>query len=482
MSGFEQNLQTGAVQQQTVVLNAQQQLGIELLAMPCTGLEEKLERELLENPALEERESFYETDLPSAGNGDGMEHDSGFDETFDGGYSNAEDYSDLRERSKDSDNKNDFISNLPGRPKGLRDILMDEAECADIPEKLLRPVFEIISSLEPDGFLSVPLADLAMSCMDDDITLEDIEAALEIVRGLAPVGIWIGRRSDFFKQQLLSHGDLTPEMAMLCDELERVPDFSGAGDAGKKWFEDLAEKLNIPLVEVEKMVALLSGFTNAVPEDMDFSTAEFIQPEFEIIAQPDGTFAVNMLREFQRSVTVSGNYEKMLEDKSLTPDDRKYLKEKITRARDLIRALDMRGSTIKRLGELIAVQQQEFFRSGISGLKSFTMTEAAKILGHDASTITRAVQNKYARTPQGLLPLRFFFPAGGQRNAAQISQPAVMDAIRNMIDNENPASPLSDDEIARNLKKTGIQIERRTVAKYRTAMNIPKTSGRRKRQ
>lgn len=480
MSGFEQSLQTGTVQQQSMVLNARQQLGIELLALPLAGLEERVEHELLENPALEECDNFYDSDLPPETSVNEA-HDSGYDDDFDSGFSSQDDFSDPQEKVRDPDGKNDFISNLPGKPKSLRDILMDEAKCSDIPEKLLRPVFEIISSLDPDGFLSVPLADLAMSCMDDDITLEDIEAALELVRNLAPAGIWIGRRSDFFKQQLLAQNKLTPEMAMLCDELELVPDFSCAGDAGKKWFETLAGKLALPLEEVEKMAALLSGFKNAVPEDIDFSTAEFIQPEFEIVALDDGTFAVNMLRDLQHRVTVSKNYEKMLEDKSLSPDDRKYLKEKITRARDLIKALDMRGSTIKRLGELIAVQQQEFFRSGISGLKSFTMTEAAKELGHDASTVTRAVQNKYARTPQGLLPLRFFFPAGGQRNAAQTSQPAVMDAIRNMIDNENPASPLSDDEIARNLKKSGIQIERRTVAKYRTAMNIPKTSERRKR-
>ena len=420
MSGFEQNLQAGVVQQQTVVLNAQQQLGIELLAMPFAGLEEKLEHELLENPALEERDSFYDDDMPSAPAERDGDNDDNFDNT---------------PAPDKSDEENDFISNLPGRSKSLRDILMDEAECADIPEKLMRPVFEIISSLDPDGFLSVPLADLAMSCMDDDVTLEDFEAALELVRNLAPAGVWIGKRSDFFKQQLLEQGELTCEMAMLCDELEMVPDFSGSLDAGKKWLEELAGKLALPLEEVEKMVALLSRFQNAIPDDLDFSTAEFIQPEFEIVAQEDGTFAVKMFREWQQRVTVSKNYEKMLEDRSLSPDDRKYLKEKITRARDLIKALDMRGSTIRRVGELIAVQQQEFFRSGISGLKNFTMSEAAKILGHDASTITRAVQNKYASTPQGLLPLRFFFPGGGQRNSDQISQPAVMDAIRNMIDN-----------------------------------------------
>ena len=160
--------------------------------------------------------------------------------------------------------------------------------------------------------------------------------------------------------------------------------------------------------------------------------------------------------------------------------DRKYLTEKISRARNLIKALDMRGSTLKRLAELVAKQQQDFFRSGVDGLKSFTMSEAAGILGHDTSTITRAVQNKFVRTPQGVLPLRFFFPSGGQRSSGQPAQAAIKEQIRQMIDGENPALPLSDEEIARLLNKDGIQIERRTVAKYRSAMNIPSTSGRKR--
>ena len=113
----------------------------------------------------------------------------------------------------------------------------------------------------------------------------------------------------------------------------------------------------------------------------------------------------------------------------------------------------MRGSTLKRLAELILTHQQEFFRSGIDGLKSFTMSEAAKILGHDTSTITRAVQNKFVRTPRGVLPLRFFFPGGGQHNSGQMSQMAVQEKIRRMIDSENPAFPFSDEEIARMLNK-----------------------------
>lgn len=489
MSGFEQNLHTSAVQQQTMTLNARQQLGLELLALPLTGLEQVLSAELLNNPVLEENHSLSES---SAGddkfpdNSSSRQDDDDYENGYESELVRQDEWSTelpLPSEVSPEDRKGEFISNSPAPAPTLRDILMIEAEITDIPEKLKRPVLEIISSIDPDGFLTVPLADLVMSSMMEEnapeITLDDVEHALKIVRQLAPEGVWIGRRSDFFKQQLQLAGKLTGDMARLCDELEKMPDLADGADGRKKWLDQLAANLNISVAEVEKMLALLTEVKISAPVITDERDVEYIQPDFEIEALPDGTFAVNMFNEFQPRFTISGLYEKMLEDKSLSPDDRKYLTEKIARARNLVKALDMRGSTLKRLAELIVEQQQEFFRSGVDGLKSFTMSEAARILGHDASTITRAVQNKFVRTPRGVLPLRFFFPGGVQRNPGQMSPMAIQEKIRRMIDGENPAFPFSDEELARMLNKDGVQIERRTVAKYRSAMNIPSASGRR---
>ncbi len=483
MSGFEQNLQTGTIQQQTVVLNAQQQLGLELLALPLAGLEQTLKAELLNNPALEENSVNLNSNtagdqLPDNTSSSRDEDDYGYESEL----ASQEEWSNelpLPVEISSDDRKAEFISNSPASAPTLRDMLMIEAEVADIPEKLKLPVSEIISSIDPDGFLTVPLADLVMSSMleenSPEITIEDVENALKIVRSIAPEGVWIGRRSDFFKQQLHLSGKLSPEMVLLCDELENMPDFTGPG---RDWLVQLAAKLNTSEVEVEKMLATLSEVKISAPAVGSERPTEYIQPDFEIVELPDGTLSVNMFNDFQQRFTVSKLYEKMLEDKSLTADDRKYLVEKISRARNLVKALDMRGSTLKRLAELVVKHQREFFRSGVDGLKSFTMSEAAGILGHDASTITRAVQNKFVRTPQGVLPLRFFFPSGGKRNSGQLSQTAVKEKIRRLIDNENPALPLSDEEIARMLNKENIRIERRTVAKYRTMLNIPGASKR----
>ena len=487
MSGFEQNLQIGAVQQQTVVLNAQQKLGLELLALPLAGLEQTIKAELLNNPALEEHCADLNSDTAEDRLSDrtsSCQDDDDYENGYESELARQEEWSNelpLPSEVSSEDRKVELMSNSPAPAPTLRDILMIEAEISDIPEKLKHPVSEIISSIDPDGFLTVPLVDLVMSSMLDEnapeITLDDVEEALKIVRSLAPEGVWIGRRSDFFKQQLRIAGKLTAELDLLCDELENNPGFT---DSRPDWLAGVAAKMNIPVSEVEKMLALLSEVKIAAPANADGCPAEYILPDFEIEELPDGSLTVNMLNEFQHRFTVSKLYEKMLEDKSLSSKDRQYLKEKISRARDLIKALDMRGSTLKRLAELVVKHQQEFFRSGMDGLKSFTMSEAAEILGHDASTITRAVQNKFVRTPAGVLPLRFFFPSGGQRNSGQLSQAAIKEKIRHIIDDENPALPLSDDRISEILREQDVQISRRTVATYREMMGIPGAFDRKK--
>ena len=227
------------------------------------------------------------------------------------------------------------------------------------------------------------------------------------------------------------------------------------------------------------MLALLNELElpafNAV---LSGSDVEIINPELEISMLPDGQLKVTQIRGIRRVFGVSPVYEKMLEEHSLDKDDRKYLAEKLQRARNFVEAVSMRDSTLLRLGELVARHQYEFFSRGVEALKTFTMSEAASIMGYDTSTISRAVQNKYVRTPLGVFPLRFFFPGGGVAIGENHSQMAIMENIRKIINAENPALPLSDEQITQQLNKDGIPVERRTVAKYRNLMNIPAASKR----
>lgn len=488
MPGLDQQQHLKNTQLQTAVLSARQQLGLNILSMPQLDLEAELQENLAKNPFLEEvmPENFnveVPEDAVPRSDADSDDYEDGFEVSL---ARQEEWVNNLPLPESGDDRKLAFLSNSPAPGPTLRDVLLGEAENADIPERLKFPVLEIISSLDPNGFLTVPLVDLVMSCAlsspeDADIDISDLEEALEIVRQLAPPDIWIGRRSDFFKQQLENCGKLTPLFARLCDELEQLPDGVNGDELKKQFLPELAGKLQITFSELEAMLSVIKEFKLNSFAESGVPETGVVYPDLEITAGQDGDFTVNVLYENSRRITISTMYEKLCGDKSLSEKDQKFVSEKLSEAKNLIQALSMRESTLKRLGDLIVTRQKDFFLHGVSGLKSFTKSEAAELLGFNPSTITRAVDGKYARTPRGVLPLEFFFQSGGGSAAAgERSREAVMEDIRHIIDGENPALPLSDDRIAGMLKAKGISIERRTVAKYRTLLKIPGASKRKK--
>ena len=483
MPGLEQRQNQRQTLQQSAILSARQQLGLTLLAMPVLKLEDAIQQELLQNPVLDEitpseQSDSFPGDAAPGNPGDVDDYEDGFEAALARQDSWANNLP--TPEAGGEDRKLEFLSNLPAPRPTLRDLLLSEAENADIPEPLKMPVFEIISSLDPNGFLSVPLADLAMSMPEDaDVDLDDIKAALEIIRKLAPAEIWIGYRSDFFKQQLAEIGKLTPEFSALCDELEQLPDGVGSAELKEHFLPGLSAKLDIAPAELEKMLAVIQEFKVNHLAEFEPEESSAIYPDLEIIKLPDGGFAVNVLRENSRRIVILERYEKLSKDPKLSPEDKEYFNEKMASARNVIQALAMRESTLERLGKLIVERQRDFFHNGVSGLKGFTMSEAAEVLGVNPSTVTRAVDEKYVATPLGVYPLRFFFPGNAAKNdSGDRSRDAVLEDIRRIIDNENPALPLSDDRISEILREEGVQISRRTVAKYRTILNIPGASER----
>ena len=483
MPGLEQRQNQRQTLQQSAILSARQQLGLTLLAMPVLKLEDAIQQELLQNPVLDE---ITPSEQPDSFPGDAAPGNPGDVDDYEDGFEAALARQDSwannlpTPEAGGEDRKLEFLSNLPAPRPTLRDLLLSEAENADIPEPLKMPVFEIISSLDPNGFLSVPLADLAMSMPEDaDVDLDDIKAALEIIRKLAPAEIWIGYRSDFFKQQLAEIGKLTPEFSALCDELEQLPDGVGSAELKEHFLPGLSAKLDIAPAELEKMLAVIQEFKVNHLAEFEPEESSAIYPDLEIIKLPGGGFAVNVLRENSRRIVILERYEKLSKDPKLSPEDKEYFNEKMASARNFIQALAMRESTLERLGKLIVERQRDFFHNGVSGLKGFTMSEAAEVLGVNPSTVTRAVDEKYVATPLGVYPLRFFFPGNAAKNdSGDRSRDAVLEDIRRIIDNENPALPLSDDRISEILREEGVQISRRTVAKYRTILNIPGASER----
>ena len=195
-------------------------------------------------------------------------------------------------------------------------------------------------------------------------------------------------------------------------------------------------------------------------------------PDLSVIPDGEG-FVVRLNEEDLPRLRISKEYKDLLAGRGENEELLLYLRGKIRGARVFLRSLQQRQQTLLAIGNEIVSRQEEFFRSGASALKPLIMAQIADVVGLHVTTISRAVSGKYMETPQGLLEMRYFFTPGFQNSdGSVVSNEMVKQAIREMVDGESPRSPLSDQEIVSQLSERGLNVARRTIAKYRDQLSI----------
>lgn len=467
-------LRTGLEQQ--LHLSADLRRSLELLALPLPELESRLTAELAVNPMLEENPQY---EYSTAENIENLDTPSETGELRDD--NDQDEYSSVPEEWHDQlplpgsasagEPKNDPFDYIPAPPPQLRSMLLTELTLLPISPQLLFLAAEIVTALNDDGYLTIPLPDLAMTC---DAEMFEVEEALKLVQHIAPAGVAARNSAECLQLQLERKNLLTPVFKKLLNE--------GLEELEKKHFTSLEKKLGVSPEELQDMLKILRTLDPA-PGKINSTGAAVIIPDMEISKDKNGKYRAIPQKSNSARIIISPIYEKLVQQENLSADDRKYLNEKLARARELINAVNMRESTLQRIGNLLAERQNDFLDNGIKYLKSMTMREVAQFLDLSESTISRAVSGKFVKTPQGVIPLKFFFSTGFASGSGEdISSQAVTEEIRSIIGNENPAAPLSDDAIAQLLKKKGVMIARRTIAKYRDLLQIPSSSQRKKQK
>ena len=345
--------------------------------------------------------------------------------------------------------------------------------------------------------------------------MDIVTEARRIVSRLDPVGVGA---TDLRECLLIQIGERRREAALVLRRLEAHHSGNGTGEVGettasvsengannsgctggdifeiaaaivkdklqllqKRDLRELTKSCGRTTEEVQAAVEFIRTLDPRPGQRYDTTQTRLIEPDVAFVKRDD-EYVVVMNEDDMPSLRLSHAYRKMLREKGTEKDVRDYVKERYKSAIQLLRNIEQRKNTIVRTCDVIVRRQQEFLEHGEQALKPMMIKEVAEEIGVHPSTVSRAVANKYVHTPQGVYELRYFFSEGvNGPEGAELPLVLLKRKVKKLIEDEDPSKPLTDDQLAAELQRQGIQVTRRTVAKYREDMQIPSTHQRRVR-
>lgn len=371
------------------------------------------------------------------------------------------------------DSKMDAMANVASRPESLAEHLMTQWSMMDLDEAVMRAGEAIIYSLEDDGYLKQRLEEVAQK-IKPPVESAVLNEALAKVQRLDPVGV----AARDYQECLLLQLEMLPGDNGIEKELVR----NHLHDLIHNRFPKIAKATGYSMGEITEAVKAMQhsvylhpGYL-VVDRDVPRITPDVII-EYGDVA---GELEVRLTRATDPRLRISAAARKMLSDKEAPKEVKDFIRRHVESAHALIDAVQFRRERLLAVAARIAERQREFFEIGPEGLNVLRMSDLARELECDPSTISRTVAGKYVQTPRGVYPMRYFFTGGTETaEGKSTSWDSVKAAVQRIVDEEDKKKPLNDDQIAAKLGESGIEISRRTVAKYRQQMDIPSARQRR---
>lgn len=498
-------LETKLIQKlsQNLLMTPQLQQAIKLLQLGRLEYKEAIEKELLENPVLEEIKEGEDGSAPaegpafadsgggnSAGGGDGSEAGAGQGgevsaqpdgESADQSVKNSpvalEDYlqnfSDFRgsaapRGSYDFEDRPSLEATLT-KTQNLAEYLISQLRMLELPDGDRQVVLHVVGNLNKDGYLCCSYDEIAQEC---SCSVGDVERVMDIFKTVEPVGVAARNLSECLLIQLETQGlGESLEARIVAKHLDKLE---------RRKYDQIAKIEEVAVEEVYKAVQAIQHLEPRPARQFGDDSARYIVPD--IYVYKVGTeYVISLNEDGLPKLRVSPYYFDLL--KRDDPDNsanRTYLTERLKAASWLIKSIHQRQHTIYKVTESIVKFQSDFLDHGISRLKPLVLRDVADDIGMHESTVSRVTTNKYVHTPQGVFELKFFFTTGIRTSEGEVSSSSIKDKIKCLIDVETPDRPVSDQEIVEMLKKESINIARRTVAKYREGMGILSSAKRKK--
>lgn len=454
---------------------------MEILQLPIMALQERIEQELSENPVLVET-----SDSPADENdGDDAEphvaepqesaEPDEFDSliTLDDNWSELYDDGPRRSRGalgEESDRKLEAMQNMASRPRSFHDELVDQLGFLDS-EPIVREVAEyIIHNLDERGFLKLDLRDVARE-FNGRATLEQAEEALSLVQRLDPPGV--GARD--LRECLLLQ--ITPETP--CHDLLFTLISKHLDDLEHNRLPAIEKKTGVPIEKIKEALGHLGRLNLRPAAAFDTEDAHYVVPDLIVEHDDRGGYEVRLSDENMPRLSISHLYQRYLRDRGTDSETREYIQKRIQSARWLIESIEQRRNTLLKVARAIMEHQKDFLDDGPESIEPLKMQQIADRVGVHVTTVSRAVDDKWVRTPRGIFPLKKFF-GGGTTTAAgdEIAWDIVKQKLLEVIAKEDKQKPLSDEEVVEAMERQGVKVARRTVTKYRQALSIPSSRQR----
>lgn len=464
-----QSLALTQEQRQIQTLAPQLRQSLEFLQVPILELRTLIQRELQQNPLLEEKPPDAAT----------VEIEPGAAEVDDAKELNFKEEFEILSRIDEEwyryftqqheylpydatrDKKRNFFLESRIQEESLQDHLHQQLLLAGLSEADRRIGELIIGSINDDGYLVQELEELAASSGADPAHLRDL---LAVIQDFDPVGVGSRTLKDCLLLQLerLGQGH-SLAAAIVTDHLEHL---------GQKHYKEIAQALKTTLVAVHQAAKVIATLEPKPGRAYTTEAATYILPDV-MVQKAEGPYRVILNDADLPRLRINRQYRNFLQDPSKGEDVKMYVRERIRSGIFLIKSIYQRQQTLYKVASEIVRVQTEFLDAGIAHLKPLTMSEVAQRVGLHETTVCRCIANKYMQTPLGVFEMKYFFTPGLKtENGQTVSNKTVQDMIAALVSEEDPDKPLSDQELVEQLKAKGIQIARRTVAKYRVVLKI----------
>ncbi|EOC99612.1 RNA polymerase factor sigma-54 [Caldisalinibacter kiritimatiensis] len=455
--GFDLNLE----QTQKLVMTPELRQAIQILQFSNQELQEFIEQRIEENPLLEvETINKKEENIDEIN--DKIE-DIDWKEYF-------EQYDDISYRQpKNSDEKKESFESFVKVKTTLKDHLLFQLNMSIFDERYKNIGEVIIDSIDKNGYLITSIEEIGKQL---GVPYDEVEKVLQIIQSFDPVGVGARNLKECLTIQLKSR--------RIEDKIPYLVVERHLEDIGNNRIMKLAKKLSISKKKAQEICDLIKSLEPKPGRGFSHESdnIRYITPDV-ILEYIDGEYVIIVNDVTAPRLMVSKYYKELLK-KAKDQNISKFLTEKLNSSMWVIKSIEQRRMTIYKVAKSIVKFQQDFFEKGNKALKPLVLKDIAEDIGVHESTVSRAVNGKYMQTPRGLFELKYFFSSGLSSRSGEVSSTSIKSMIKELIDNENPKKPLSDQKIANILKEKNIKISRRTVAKYRDEMNIPSSSGRRR--